>query len=43
VAVDNGTVVKADPGSGAVAETITVGRTLGGIYADDHSVWVAVD
>ena len=43
VAVDNGTVVKADPGSGAVTETITVGGTLGGIYADDHSVWVAVD
>jgi len=43
VAVDNGTVVKADPGSGAVTETITVGGTLGGIYADDHSVWVTVD
>jgi DNA-binding beta-propeller fold protein YncE len=43
VAVDNGTVVKADPGSGAVTETITVGGTLGGIYADDHSVWVSVD
>jgi streptogramin lyase len=43
VAVDNGTVVKADPGSGAVTETITVGGTLGGIYADEHSVWVAVD
>ncbi len=43
VAVDNGTVVKADPASGAVTETITVGGSLGGIYADDHSVWVAVD
>ena len=43
VAVDNGTVVKADPGSGAVTETITVGGTLGGIYADEHSVWVSVD
>jgi class 3 adenylate cyclase len=43
VAVDDGTVVKADPISGGVIETITVGGTLGGIYADEHSVWVAVD
>ena len=43
VAVDNGTVVKADPSSGGVTKRITVGGTLGGIYADDHSVWVAVD
>ena len=43
VALSEGTVVKADPISGAVTERITVGGTLGGIYADNQSVWVAVD
>jgi YVTN family beta-propeller protein len=43
VAVENGTVVRADPNSGDVTKRITVGGTLGGIYADAHSVWVAVD
>ena len=43
VAVDDGTVVKADPLSGSVVERISVGGTLGGIYADKQSVWVAVD
>jgi class 3 adenylate cyclase len=43
VALSEGSVLKTDPISGAVTERITVGGTLGGIYADDQSVWVAVD
>jgi YVTN family beta-propeller protein len=43
VAVDNGTVVKADPLSGDVTDTIMVGGNLGGIYADENTVWVTVD
>jgi hypothetical protein len=43
VAVADGTVAKVDPLSGEVTDTIMVGGTLGGIYADEDTVWVTVD
>jgi class 3 adenylate cyclase len=43
VAVADGTVAKVDPLSGEVTDTIMVGGNLGGIYADENTVWVTVD
>jgi class 3 adenylate cyclase len=43
VAVADGTVAKVDPISGEVTDTITVGGSLGGIYADEDTIWVTVD
>jgi class 3 adenylate cyclase len=43
VAVADGTVAKVDPLSGEVTDTIMVGGNLGGIYADEDTVWVTVD
>jgi class 3 adenylate cyclase len=43
VAVAGGTVAKVDPLSGEVTDTIMVGGNLGGIYADENTVWVTVD
>jgi class 3 adenylate cyclase len=43
VAVADGTVAKVDPLSGEVTDTIMVGGNLGGIYADEDSIWVTVD
>jgi hypothetical protein len=43
VAVADGTVAKVDPLSGEVTDRIMVGGNLGGIYADEDTVWVTVD
>jgi hypothetical protein len=42
VAVADGTVAKVDSISGEVTDTITVGGSLGGIYADEDTIWVTV-
>jgi virginiamycin B lyase len=43
VAVADGIVAKVDPLSGEVTDRIMVGGNLGGIYADEDTVWVTVD
>jgi class 3 adenylate cyclase len=43
VAVADGIVAKVDPLSGDVTDRIMVGGNLGGIYADEDTVWVTVD